>query len=187
MKKKLTAFDPLENYTQKLRVLSEKYGATVHELLESTENDRGEERWTAFNLVIYYRSHLKQPLGFTEAMIAGYTSLHADVQNGGFHQYFSNSAGDYWQHVLQILKDGVDESGEKRFQTLLSVFPSSHPSLNRDERNKQLDEIRLRGEDQMWDWFELHSKEFYEESYPTDEVLWQALRNRPNELYIPSF
>ena len=136
MPKKKPAVDPEERFLQRLRKLRATHGPTVHDILNTT-TDAGtaDDRWTCFNSVIYLRTGRKQPFTDTEAMIAGFTALHADVENGGFHQYFTNSAGDYWRHVLQILVDGKDKKSEAKFRKLLAVFPASTPSEDRDERS----------------------------------------------------
>jgi hypothetical protein len=40
-------------------------------------------------------------------------------------------------------------------------------------------------EDAIWEHFGQQTDTFYGSPYPTDETLWAALKNRPDEEFIP--
>jgi hypothetical protein len=88
--------------------------------------------------------------------------LEAEVNNGGFHQYFWNSSGDHFAIALKSLnKIGATKTASLLKQAIEIAFCGSVP-LNRDERQKLL-EI---DEDKKMDALEELDNSFYE--YPED-------------------
>jgi hypothetical protein len=63
----------------------------------------------------------------------------AEVANGGFHQFFTNSAGDYSFDILQSLKDISAKNTVRLFEKALSIFPEGKPSKDRFTRIDQLE------------------------------------------------
>lgn len=63
----------------------------------------------------------------------------AEIANGGFHQFFTNSSGDYSFAILQSLKDINAENTVRLFEQALSVFPIGKPSEDRFTRIDQLE------------------------------------------------
>jgi uncharacterized protein DUF4375 len=72
-----------------------------------------------------------------EQVVAAIWELEAEVNNGGFDQYFLNSSGDHAAEALTAL----EAVGAPKFAALLrqamSPFPNGRPSPNRSERLKQ--------------------------------------------------
>ena len=67
--------------------------------------------------------------------------LDAEVNNGGFHQYFSNSSGDYAHEALAgLLALGAGETA-RLLQQAIHAFPSKRVSKKEGERNEQLDHV----------------------------------------------
>ncbi len=65
--------------------------------------------------------------------------LEAEVNNGGFHQYFWNSAGDHADTALQSLKNiGASKTASLLEQAIKIAFGGNLPS-SREERQKQLE------------------------------------------------
>lgn len=64
--------------------------------------------------------------------------LDGEIHNGGFDQFFYNSFGDHWSDLL-IHLDTIGAVTTKSLLTqAISIFPSSAPSTNREERFEQL-------------------------------------------------
>ena len=72
-----------------------------------------------------------------EQVVAAIWELEAEVNNGGFNQYFFNSSGDHSAQALTAL----EAVGAPKFAALLrqamSPFPDGRFSPNRNERMKQ--------------------------------------------------
>ncbi|HVK06725.1 MAG TPA: DUF4375 domain-containing protein [Armatimonadaceae bacterium] len=140
--------------------------------------------------VVTWCVYVEKPLSLPERMIVGATALRSDVQNGGFHQYFVNDAGDYWEDVLYTLRAGGDADGERHLLETVRVFPDARPSADRAARNAQLEAIEARDGAAMWAHFDRQDALYYARDpdpggYPTEETLWSALRRVPNERFIP--
>jgi Domain of unknown function (DUF4375) len=102
-----------------------------------------------------------------------------EVINGGFHQFFSNSSGDY---SSDDLSSALERLGAKRMLELFwrAVFilsPDGIVPSNRDARNNALDSI-FPDEEDCYDAFNKIDKEFYDlppDAYP--DLLNYALIN----------
>jgi len=72
--------------------------------------------------------------------------LEAEVNNGGSHQYFFNSAGDYTAETLLALeKIGANQTKKWLEQAVLIAFKHQHPPKDRKERQAIL--IKLNDND----------------------------------------
>jgi hypothetical protein len=77
----------------------------------------------------------------TEKLINAVLDMESEVMNGGFHQYFQNSAGDQWQEALTGLgKIGAAKAAELLTKAL-TVFAESRPPVVREERQKIANEL----------------------------------------------
>ncbi|MCC7420133.1 MAG: DUF4375 domain-containing protein [Planctomycetaceae bacterium] len=83
--------------------------------------------------------------------------LDIEVNNGGIHQYFSNSTGETWKMALE----GFDAMGmadrASAFRGMINLFGPEGPSIDRERRNAQLDEINP---DYEW-WTDTFNKTYY--------------------------
>ena len=67
--------------------------------------------------------------------------LEAEINNGGFDQFFFNSAGDYTEETIQaLIKIGAFRTAEI-IKKAASKFPDGKPSKDRDERQEELEMI----------------------------------------------
>ena len=86
-------------------------------------------------------------LTVAEKHICAIEELDAEVNNGGFAQYYFNSSGDHWQHAQK----GLTAIGAKERHQLMSAtvrkFGDSIPSVDRDTRTSQLSKIVRNKED----------------------------------------
>ena len=100
--------------------------------------------------------------------------LEAEVNNGGFHQFYFNSAGDY----AQVLSGMLYAIGAHRMARIMEranrLFGEQGPPLNRDKRQEALDILTPSG-----NAFEQLDEEFI--AYPDNlaELLEKWLRAQP--------
>jgi hypothetical protein len=99
------------------------------------------------------------------------------VNNGGFHQYFSNSSGDDWDVILWGLQESNDQAGLRRFKEVLGVFPNARPYRNRVHRNRQLDSLG----DAQWKAFDSFDKAFFNNPFPDFDKSWALIVSRIND------
>jgi hypothetical protein len=67
-------------------------------------------------------------------------ALELEWQNGGFHQYFTNPAGNDWPDTLVALERMGASRIKKLFKSALAVFRDSAPSTDHLTRAKQLED-----------------------------------------------
>jgi hypothetical protein len=65
-------------------------------------------------------------------------SLEAEVNNGGFNQFFFNSAGDYASETIEALRTIGAERTASLTKQACDVFGSTFPSPIRTERQDQV-------------------------------------------------
>ena len=101
-----------------------------------------------------------------------------EVNNGGFHQYFSNSSGDDWDIILWGIQESNDEVGASKVQGGSDRI-SQRAGLTRDRvhRGRQLDSLGER----QWKAFDSFDKEFYEKPFPDFEKSWALILSRIRE------
>jgi hypothetical protein len=134
----------------------------------------------AINTAISWKQWRREPLQPVEMAFQGVYGLEAEVFNGGFHQFFFNSTGKYWPHILWAMQEAGDTAGAQRFTQVISIFPRSQPALLRSERWRQMESM------ERWPWrkrkvrahFDLHDKRFYDDPFPNGELYWQFVRQR---------
>src|SRR5438105_1581463 len=100
-------------------------GTTVQEIVAKQPHHDLFELLGAIEVLVGSKIHQKLPTSLAERMVFAFTWLAREVQNGGFHQFFFNSAGDYWRDVLDGLVAIGDEQGISFFRRVLSIFPGS--------------------------------------------------------------
>ncbi|BBO27696.1 hypothetical protein AltI4_20840 [Alteromonas sp. I4] len=113
-------------------------------------------------------------LSEVETTILSVWLLEADVNNGGFNQYFWNSSGDFANQVLGSLhKIGAVETAGI-VKAALANFPNSTPPTNRKERQNTLEALEESGALKL----DSLDSEFYK--YPCDltELMYQYLLNQ---------
>jgi hypothetical protein len=74
-----------------------------------------------------------------EKVLATIWSIEAEVNNGGFDQYFYNSAGDLAFYSVKALETIGAIKMASITQKALDLFGESGPARDRDERLKQLE------------------------------------------------
>lgn len=109
-------------------------------------------------LELFWDKPLKK-LTEPERVFRAIWELEADVNNGGFAQYYLNSSGD----TAWFAPAALEQIGAKQASQIVAqanaLFPSSTPQVDRRKRGKQLDKIDE-------DLFEPLDEQFM--SYPDD-------------------
>ncbi len=73
--------------------------------------------------------------------------LEAEVNNGGFHQFFFNSAGDRTADTIRALKViGAVRTAEIVGEAA-AMFPGGMPSADRYKRQNQLEQVSPNGDE----------------------------------------
>ncbi len=73
--------------------------------------------------------------------------LDAEVNNGGFAQFFFNSSGDRWPEALAGLEAAGAEQHAALLRAVLERFPGGQPATGRDKRQDELSKIARKRED----------------------------------------
>ena len=76
-----------------------------------------------------------------ERVLLDVALVEAEVNNGGFHQYFFNSAGDRAAPAIASLEAIGAATTAAILREAVSRFPASAPSADRSTRQKQLHQI----------------------------------------------
>jgi hypothetical protein len=169
-----------ELFRKEFEVIRRELGNTFAEMF-SRESELGHRRLhDAINTAISWKQWLREPIDQVESAFQGIYGLQAEVNNGGFHQFFFNSTGKYWAHILWLMQEAGDGVGVRRFTEVLSIFPKGQPAVSRRERWQQLSKM------ERWPWskkkarahFDKHDKEFYKEPFPDSDLFWKFLRQR---------
>ncbi len=115
-----------------------------------------------------------------ERAIHFYGELEGEVNNGGFHQYFSNSSGNCALQTLAALRTIDAQELAALFERALAVFPSSRPAEDRRTRNEQMS--RIPNEFEAWS---THDEAFYKMT-GNDARAATYLRAHLAELNLPA-
>ena len=177
--------DVVERYRTHFDQMRSSVGEDLKAVLEHFGESPSDKAWFLLERIVTWSVYIEKPLSLPERMYAGTSAIVSDVQNGGFHQYFSNSSGDYWEDVLFTLRAAGDAESERHLLRTVGIFPGAKPSTDRAIRNAQLVAIEARDEAAMWDHFSRQDDEYYDRVYPSDETLWLALHQVPNEPFVP--
>ncbi len=157
------------------------YGRTIQEIV-AKEPERGIYKVLgAIEVLVSSKIFQKLPTSPAERMVFAFTWLAREVQNGGFHQFFVNSAGDFWKDVLDGLVAIEDEDGLTLFRQVLSIFPDSSPSESRDDRLDQLAGLEEQDEEKVWDHFNNLTDRYYSTPFPKWELVFGYVKSHPNE------
>jgi hypothetical protein len=100
--------------------------------------------------------------------------LDADVNNGGFDQYFFNSAGDYCADALLGLRAIGAERAADILAQALALFPGPGPSPEREARQLQLERFTESEQEALEDL----NNQFYERADDLERLLAQHARAR---------
>lgn len=100
--------------------------------------------------------------------------LKAEVENGGFDQFFFNSASDRWQETLHALDVIGAFAVRKMVEQGLSLFPHFRPSSDNRKRRSEMDGFG----DSEADFFEKLDSLFYESAEDLNSRLYDYLNKK---------
>jgi hypothetical protein len=101
----------------------------------------------------------------------------AEVNNGGHDQFYSNSTGIVWKDALKGFElIGVEEVAALLLESVLRL--GGHPSQDREERNRQLENTKAQFDDLDDQFYE------FEKLEDLDEALMRFIRSKPQEFYF---
>lgn len=83
-----------------------------------------------------------------ERIVFEVSALQAEVNNGGFHQFFFNSEADRVPEIIEALLAIGASTVAGIVQEACSQFPADGPSRDRDARQEQLEQL---GDDRFAD------------------------------------
>lgn len=138
----------------------------------------------ALSNITSWKSWNDLPMSDVERAFVGRVALIAEVNNGGFHQYFFNSSGDHWRCLLQAFDKSGDHGAARRFREVLAIFPNSSPDEDRQKRWKQLHRIEDDKGQEMWDFFARHENAFYDAPFPDPEKFWTYIVSEHKNINI---
>jgi len=169
-----------EFFRKEFDTIRREVGTTFAEMF-AREAEVGRERvHGAINTAISWKQWLRQPIAQVESAYQGVYGLHLEVNNGGFQQFFFNSTGKYWPHILWAMHEAGDAAGVQRLTEVISIFPDGCPAGSRSERWRQLERL------ERWPWgrkkthahFGRHDQRFFEQPFPDRTLFWQFVRAR---------
>ena len=103
--------------------------------------------------------------------------LEYEVDNGGFDQYYYNSAGNFTKETLNALKTVGSKTIYNILNNSTKIFPNGIVPIDRAERQGILSEINERIE--LWD--EIYSKEFRKHEENIHKLLIDYVKDNINE------
>jgi hypothetical protein len=123
-----------------------------------------------------YRIGTKPPArrSVTERKLAAAYAAQAEVNNGGFEQYFSNDSGDEAALALQGLREIGSVQGARLMQRAMNVFPGGRPPADRAARQALVQRVRARAQST---WSACEHGFFMLEDFST-QALAYAKKNR---------
>ena len=158
-----------------------QYGRTIEDILAKESEFDLYEVLGAIEVLVGSKISKKLATTASERMIFAFTWLGREVQNGGFHQYFFNSAGDFWKDVLYGLRAIGDEQGLALFQQTLSIFQESSPSDDRFIRQDQLEKLEEEDEERVWDHFRRMTEQYFGNAFPKWEAVFDYVKRHKDE------
>jgi hypothetical protein len=129
---------------------------------------------------IYRNFFTTQP----ERMVFAFTWLGREFHDGGFHQFFVNSAGDFWEDILNGLNLIRDQPGLDLFRRALSIFPNCRPSKDRDTRLDQLEQLEEKDEEGLWNHFKEIDDCYSKTPFPRWEQVFDYVKSHPQEFIL---
>jgi hypothetical protein len=106
--------------------------------------------------------------------------LEAGVNNGGFDQYFFNSAGDLAGGAAEALRNINAARCAEIVAQAIAVFPAPGPSPERAARIRQLEALSLEQKERL----NTLTNRFYEYPDPLEPLLADYARRHPQEFSV---
>jgi len=159
-----------------------QYGA----LGKTTEEILGHENATnAFTVLgaLHYRIGQKAEARLTDTerrLLAAYW-VEAEVNNGGFDQYFFNSAGDNAEAALAGLRDMGAAGAAGLLERAMAVFPGGKPPADRFKRHEVMEQIASQSKP-VWSKCD---DEFYKLTERLSDLSLACAKKKRAEIILP--
>ncbi|MBN1216196.1 MAG: DMP19 family protein [Candidatus Lokiarchaeota archaeon] len=124
---------------------------------------------------IFYQNPNK--LSLPEKNIAIIEELEREINNGGFNQFFFNSAGDYSRNILTALKTIGSTFFLNIFERAIAMFPNSEVPKDRNTRQEFLEKI----EEEANPIWEKLDREFYKYEEDIYSLMIDYIKNNIND------
>lgn len=160
------------------------YGRTINEILRKYPQHDIFEILGAIEVLVGFKIGNDITTSPSERMIFAFTWLAREVQNGGFHQYLFNSAGDFWFDVDWGLREIGDTEGVIRFKKVLSLFPNFEPKKDRFLRQEQMSRLSEVDDDALWKQLGDATEEFFVNPYPNWELVFKYVTQHPERFHL---
>jgi hypothetical protein len=166
---------------EKVAEVRTKCGRTIEDMLAKAPGLDLYKILGAVEVLVSSKIYQKLPTTLGERMVFAFKWMAIEVRNGGFDQYFFNSAGDFWEDVLDGLAAIRDQRGLEPFREVLSIFPSSSPSPDRYTRQNQLQVIEEEHEGRFAEHFLQADRNYSQDPYPDWELVYEYVRTHTLE------
>jgi hypothetical protein len=176
--------ETLKFYATEFSRIRQQLGTTVDEILAKGESNNWLEVFVTLCTFAGWKHAHGLAISDTETMVNAYYWFKVEINNGGLHQYFFNSAGDYWPYVMMALDECDDTDGIERFAHVLGIFPDSKPEIDRGKRWDQLDQMREKDEDGMWAHFGRNTDVYYDHPYPSEAKFVSMILRRKSDIVL---
>jgi hypothetical protein len=117
----------------------------------------------------------------TERRLLAAYWVEAEVNNGGFDQYFFNSAGDNAEAALAGLKDMGAAGAAALLERAMAVFPGGKPPADRFKRQEVMQQIAAQSRP-VW---EKCDSEFYKPKESIGDLSLAYAKKRRAEIVLP--
>lgn len=169
---------------EKLAQVRSVYGRDIQTILSKESSHGILPVIGAIEILVGSKLYQKLAVSRCELMVFAFVWLAREVQNGGFDQYFFNSAGDYWREVIDGLQWIGDQKGLCAFREVLTIFPGASPSEQRHTRQEQLNLLEDLDEQKLTNHFKRADSYYYEYPYPKWDLVAAFIKMRQDEFRL---
>jgi hypothetical protein len=113
----------------------------------------------------------------TQKVFTAVWELEAEVNNGGFEQYFFNTSGDGAQEVEQALRTIGAQRMADIVKQAVSLFPLGPPPVDLDERRGRLESVDAKVTEK-WDTLD---QAFFKYPDSLTDLLYGFVKEHPEE------
>ncbi len=181
---------PRWNQAQRAKKFDDYFEKQYGALGKSTEEILGHENATnAFAVLgaLHWRIGQKaeargeRSLTHTERRLLAAYWVEAEVNNGGFDQYFFNSAGDNAEAALAGLKEMGAAGAAALLEQAMAIFPGGRPPADRFERQEVMQRIATQSKP-VW---EKCDSEFYKPKESISDMSLAYAKKKRAEIVLP--
>lgn len=165
----------------KINFAKTEYGRSIDEILAKLPYRTVYQILGAIEVLVSSKLSKQVPTSSGERMVFAFTWLAREVGMGGFRQFFINSAGDFWNDVLNGLGALQDSNGLRLFQHVLSIFPESTPATDRDTRLRQVMQLDENESTKVSTHFNETTAAYFMAPFPIWDDLLSYVSNHANE------